>query len=78
MNSLLKAEPIVKADDIAQALSSHLKHPQGQRNQNFPGLPQCLTILTEKIFHFIPLEWLSLQLLFVGSSPFTLQLEKTV
>lgn len=34
MNSLLKAEPNVKVDDIAQALSSHLEHPQGQRHQN--------------------------------------------
>lgn len=75
MNSLLKAEPNVKADDIAQALSSQLEHPQGQRHQNFPGLAQCLTILTVKSFHFIPLEYLLLQLIFVGSSPFTLQLE---
>lgn len=75
MNSLLKAEPNVKADDIAQALSSHLEHPQGQRHQNFPELAQHLTILTVKNFHFISLECLPLQLMFVGSSPFTLQLE---
>lgn len=74
MNSLLKAEPNAKADDIAQALSSHLQHPQGQRHQNSPGLAQCLTILTVKKFPLIPLECLPLQLMFVGSS-FTLQLE---
>lgn len=72
MNSLLKAESNVKADDIAQALPSRLKHPQGQKHENFPGLAQCLTILTVENLHFILLTCLLLQLMFVGSSPFTL------
>lgn len=76
MNFLLKAEPNVKADHIAQALSSHSEHPQGQRCHNLPGLAQPLTILTVKSFHFIPLQCLSLHLMFVHSCPFTLQLKE--
>lgn len=76
MNFLLKAEPNVKADHIAQALSSHSEHPQGRRCHNLPGLAQCLTILTVKNFHFIPLECLSLHLMLVDPCPFTVQLNE--